>query len=250
MKKTPTLARKWFRPTGAILVILSFAIPVHAQLSMSMPSGSSGPGTEMGQTVTDAQRDMAFNILTTSMAILRDDQPFDPAHTIFGRILAARPERGVVGVMEYSFVNPVLPETQIILYVVPDPAAPSADRTKVKQVVTAITVRFNPLLTDISRSTLEDLLRVDIGYWIDGQGNRWPGNDLGTAPPQVRLHGYRYRASNLPTSRFPVNVEFAFGDPDPKNPAPDEPKTPVLMDVLLNRDYSALRPRHREQNPS
>ncbi|WP_368623443.1 hypothetical protein [Paraburkholderia sp. BR13444] len=84
MKKTPTLARKWFRPTGAILVILSFAIPVHAQLSMSMPTGPSAPETETRDTVTDEQRDMAFRILTTAMAILRDDQPFDPAHTIFG----------------------------------------------------------------------------------------------------------------------------------------------------------------------
>jgi hypothetical protein len=200
--------------------------------------------------VTDAQRDMAFRILTTAMAILRDDQPFDPAHTIFGKILAARPERGVVGVTEYSFVNPVLPDTQIIVVAIPDPLDPSADRTKVKQVVTDFTIRFSPLLTDISRSTLEELFPLDIGYWIDGDGIRRPGNDMGVLPPQVRLHGYRYRASNLPTSRFPVDVDLAFGDPDPKNPAPDEPKTPVLMDVLLNRDYSALRPRHREKSPS
>ncbi|MBC8749581.1 hypothetical protein [Paraburkholderia podalyriae] len=195
----------------------------------------------MRPTVTDAQRDMAFRILTTAMAMLRDDQPFDPAHTIFGRILAARPERGVVGVTEYSFVNPAFPRTQIIVVVVPDPLDPSADRTKAKQVATHFTIRFNPLLTDISRSTLEDLLQVDIGYWVDGNGERRPGNDMGAVPPQVRLHHYRYRASNLPTSRFPVDVEFAFGDPDPQNPAPDESKTPVLMDVLLNRDYSELK---------
>ncbi|MBC8728046.1 hypothetical protein F6X39_06845 [Paraburkholderia sp. UCT2] len=52
-------ARKWFRPTGAILVILSFAPPVHAQPSTPTSSGPSGPGTEMRPTVTDAQRDMA-----------------------------------------------------------------------------------------------------------------------------------------------------------------------------------------------
>ncbi|MGF6859108.1 hypothetical protein [Paraburkholderia sp. CI3] len=200
----------------------------------------------MRPTVTDAQRDMAFRILITAMAILRDDQPFNPVHTIFGSILAARRERGVVGVTEYSFVNPVLPDTQIIVVVVPDPLDPSADRTKIKQVVRRFTIRFNPLLTDINRSTLEDLLQVDIGYWIDGKGERRPGNDMGTVPPQIRLHHYRYRASNLPTSRFPVDVEFAFGDPGPKNPAPDEPKTPVLMDVRLNRDYSALKRQHRE----
>ncbi|MEM5296454.1 hypothetical protein VSR82_19220 [Burkholderia sp. JPY481] len=119
-----------------------------------------------------------------------------------------------------------------------------------KQVATHFTIRFSPLSTGINRSTLEDLLQVDIGYWIDGNGERRPGNDMGTALSQIRLHSYRYRASNLPTSRFPVDVEFAFGARDPKDPAPDAPKTPVLMDVLLNRDYSALRPRHREQNPS
>ncbi|MBB5408074.1 hypothetical protein HDG34_002006 [Paraburkholderia sp. HC6.4b] len=200
----------------------------------------------MRPTVTDAQRDMAFRILITAMAILRDDQPFNPAHTIFGSILAARRDRGVVCVTEYSFVNPVLPDTQIIVVVVPDPLDPSADRTKIKQVVRRFTIRFNPLLTDINRSTLEDLLQVDIGYWIDGNGERRPGNDMGTVPPQIRLHHYRYRASDLPTSRFPVDVEFAFGDPGPKNPAPDEPKTPVLMDVRLNRDYSALKRQHRE----
>ncbi|MBC8728048.1 hypothetical protein [Paraburkholderia sp. UCT2] len=200
----------------------------------------------MRPTVNDAQRDMAFRILTTAMAILRDDQPFDPAHTIFGRILAARPERGVVGVTEYSFENSAFPRTDITVVVIPDPLDPSVDRTKVKQVVLNFTIRFSPLLTDISRSTLEDLLQVDIGYWVDGNGERWPGNDMGTAPPQIRLHSYRYRASNLPTSRFPVDVEFAFGDPDPKNPAPDESKTPVLMDVLLKRGYSAMKRQHRE----
>ncbi|MBB5465613.1 hypothetical protein HDG32_001717 [Paraburkholderia sp. CI2] len=196
--------------------------------------------------VTDAQRDMAFRILTTAMAILRDDQPFDPAHTIFGRVLAARPERGVVGVTEYSFENPAFPRTEITVVVVPDPLDRSADRAQVKQVMLDFTIRFSPLLTDINRSTLEDLLHVDIGYWVDGNGERWPGNDMGTTPPQIRLHGYRYRASNLPTSRFPVDVEFAFGDPDPNDPAPDEPQTPVLMDVLLKRGYSALKRQHRE----
>ncbi|MBB5403660.1 hypothetical protein [Paraburkholderia youngii] len=200
--------------------------------------------------MTDAQRDMAFRILTTAIAILRDDQPFDPARTIFGRLLAADPLRGKGGGTEYSFVNPAFPRTQIIVLAVPDPLDPFADRTKVKKVAAHFTIRFSPLLSDINRSTLEDLLQVDIGYWIDGNGERRPCNDMGTAPPQIRLHSYRYRASNLPTSRFPVDVEFAFGDPDPKDPAPDAHKTPVLMDVLLNRDYSALKPRRREQSPS
>ncbi|SMG61410.1 hypothetical protein [Paraburkholderia susongensis] len=198
----------------------------------------------MRQTVTDAQRDMALRILTTAMAILRDDQPFDPAHTIFGRNFAAAPLRGIVGT-KYSFENPAFPRTQITLFVAADPADYTADRMKVKRVPTAITIRFSPLMTGITRSTLEDLFPLDIGYWVDGNGNRRPGNDMGTTPPQVLLHGYRYRASAQPESRFPVDVELAFGDPDPQATEDDEPKTPVLMDVLLSRDYSGLIPKQR-----
>jgi hypothetical protein len=201
----------------------------------------------MRQTVTDAQRDMAFRILATAIAILRDDQPFDPAHLIFGRNFAAHPLRGTVGT-KYSFENATFPDTRITLYVQADPADRSANRLKVKQVATAFIIRFSPLLTEITRSTLEDLFPLDIGYWIDGNGNRRPGNDMGAGiPPQVRLHRYRYRASNQPTSRFPVDVELFFGDPDPKAAKEDAPKTPVLMDVFLTRDYIGLTPsRHRE----
>lgn len=200
----------------------------------------------MRETVTDAQRDMAFRILTTAIAILRDDQPFDPAHLIFGRNFAADPLRGTVGT-KYSFENAAFPETRITLYVQADPADHSANRMKVKQVATAFIIRFSPLLTEITRSTLEDLFPLDIGYWIDSNGNRRPGNDMGTTPPQVRLHSYRYRASNQPTSKFPVNVELFFGDPDPKDVEEDAQKMPVLMNVRLTRDYSGLTPpQHRE----
>ncbi|WP_233800299.1 hypothetical protein [Paraburkholderia sp. HP33-1] len=199
----------------------------------------------MRPTVTDTQRDMALRILATAMTILRDDQPFDPAHLIFGRNFAADPLPGTVGT-EYSFENPVFPQTQITLFVEADPADHSADRMKVKQVATVFIIRFSPLLTEISRSTLEDLFPLDIGYWIDGKGNRRPGNDMGTVPPQIRLHHYRYRASNQSTSRFPVDVELVFGDPDPKAAAQDGPQTPVLMDVRLTRDYFGLTTQHRE----
>jgi hypothetical protein len=202
----------------------------------------------MRQTVTDAQRDMALRILTTAMAILRDDQPFDPAHTVFGHNFAADPLRGTVG-MEYCFENPVFSDAQITLFVIADPLDYTADRTKVRQVPTTFTIWFSPLMEGVTRSTLEDLFPLDIGYWIDSHGNRRPGNDVGATPPQVLLHGYRYRASNQPTSRFPVDVELAFGDPDPQATDENGPKTPVLMTVILTRDYSALKPKRREWSP-
>jgi len=199
----------------------------------------------MRPVVTDAQRDMALRIATTAMAILRDDQPFDPAHTIFGQNFAAYPLRGSEG-MEYLFENSVLPDTQITLFAIADPLDYTTDRAKVKQVPTTVTIRFNPLMDGITRSTLEDLLPLDIGYWIDGDGNRRPGNDMGAVPPHIRLHSYRYRASNQPTSKFPVDVDLAFGDPDPQDTRENARKTPVLMDVLLTRDYSVLKPKRRQ----
>jgi hypothetical protein len=80
------------------------------------------------------------------------------------------------------------------------------------------------------------------------KGNRQPGNDMGAIPPQVRLHHYRYRASNQPASRFRVDVQLDFGDPDPQDMTENIRKTPVLMDVLLTRDHSALKPKRREHS--
>jgi hypothetical protein len=79
MKKMSTQARKWSRLTGKTLTILSFAIPVHAQPNMPTRLGSSGQRADMRPAVTDAHRDTTLGILTTAMAIMRDDQPFDPA---------------------------------------------------------------------------------------------------------------------------------------------------------------------------
>ncbi|NML32590.1 hypothetical protein [Paraburkholderia antibiotica] len=198
----------------------------------------------MKQTVTDARRHMVLSVLMTAMAILRDDQPFDPKHTVFGRNFAARPLRGSIGT-EYLFENPAFPRTQIMLYTVADPVDHSADRTEVRQVPTTFRIWFSPSISGVMRSTLEDLFPLDIGYWIGGTGNRWPGNDLGTMPPQVLLHHYRYRASAQPWSRYPVDVQLAFGDPDPQATSDDEPKTPVLLSVLLTRDYSTSTPAQR-----
>jgi hypothetical protein len=200
----------------------------------------------MSQTVTDAQRDMALAVLTTAMAFLRDDQPFDPAHTILGRNFAVHPLRGSVGT-EYAFENPVLPRTQITLFTEADPLDRTADRTKVRQVPTSFTVWFSPLMEGITRSTLEDLFPLDTGYWVDGYGNRQPGNDMGAVPPHIFLHHYRYRASAQPTSRFPVDVQLTFGDPDPQSTDGDGGKTPVLLGILLTRDYLTLKPERREQ---
>jgi hypothetical protein len=202
----------------------------------------------MRETVTDAQREMALSILTTAMAILRDDHPFDPAHTVFGDNFAAVRRKGSTST-KYSFENPAFPDTQITLLVKSNPLDHTADRTKAKRVPTAFTIRFSPLMDGVTRSTLEDLFPLDIGYWIDGDGIRQPGNDMGAVPPHILLHSYRYRASDQPTSRFPVDVDLAFGDPDPQDVKENARKMPVLMDVLLTRDYSTLKPGHREQSP-
>ncbi|WP_233836440.1 hypothetical protein [Paraburkholderia sp. ZP32-5] len=202
----------------------------------------------MTQTVTDAQRDMALRILTTAIAILRDDQSFDPAHTIFGLNFAAAPRRGSTST-KYSFENPAFPRAHIALFVTADPLDYTTAPTKVRQVPTSFTIWFSPLMEGISRSTLEDLFPLDIGYWIDSRGNRRSGNDIGATPPQVRLHGYRYRASDQPTSRFTVDVELAFGDPDPMAADENELKTAVLMAVILTRNYSMLKPERRKQSP-
>ncbi|MCC8391661.1 hypothetical protein LJ656_03590 [Paraburkholderia sp. MMS20-SJTR3] len=198
----------------------------------------------MSKSVTEIQRNMALSILTTAMTILRDDEPFDPAHTIFGDNFASVPVWGSVGT-EYSFENKAFPRTQITVTVGADPDDPASDRRNVKQVPTSITIRFTPLMAGITRSALEQMFPLDVGYWIDAEGNRRYGNYMGVVPPRVLLHRYRYRASNLPTSRFPVDVELSFGDPNPQSSEKDMQKAPVFMGAFLTRDYSEKAQRHR-----
>ncbi|MFL9962914.1 hypothetical protein PQR02_17860 [Paraburkholderia sediminicola] len=189
---------------------------------------------------------MALKMITTAMAILQDDQPFDPAHLVFGRNFATELIEGSVG-KEYSFENPVLPRTQTTLLIEGDPADYTADRMKVKPVPTVFTIFFSPSMTGIDRSTLEDLLHLGSGYWVDGNGKRWPGNDMGTSPPAILLHPYRYRALDQPSSRFPVDVELAFGDPVKNAAEQEKPTTPILLMIRLSRGYPILTPEEREQ---
>ncbi len=178
------------------------------------------------------------------MSILRDDHPFDLAHKVFGQHLTATPLRGTIGT-EYSFENSTFPHTKITLFITDDPTAPMANRMKVKQVPRVFTMRFSPPMAEISRSALEDLFPLDIGYWIDGDGDRQPGNNLGVAPSQVLQHHYRYRASSLPMSRFPVDVDLTFSDPDSHDAQKHARNMPLLTDVLLTRDYFKQTPTRR-----
>jgi hypothetical protein len=193
----------------------------------------------MRQTATDTKRDVTLRILTTAMAILRDDQFFDPTQVIFGRNFATRPVLGSAG-NEYSFENSILPATQITLQTKADCVA---HIEKIRVAPSAFTIWFSPLVTEITRSTLEDLLQLGVGYWIDRNGKRQPGNDMGTVPPHIRVHNYRYRALAQPTSRFPVNVEFTFIDPDASAATDEGPAMPALMMVRLKRDGFKTAPR-------
>jgi len=196
----------------------------------------------MRQTVTDAQRNMTLRILMSAMAILRDDQAFDPAHLIFGRNFAIQPTLGSTG-SEYFFENSIFPATQITLLTKEDPTNYAANLEKIKVVPSTFTIWFSPLATGITRSTLEELLQLGVGYWIDRNGNRRVGNDIGIVPPHIRLHNYRYRTLDQPASRFPVNVEFTFIDPDASAANDEAPTMPVLMMVRLKRDDFKTAPR-------
>jgi hypothetical protein len=93
---------------------------------------------------------MALSVLTTAMAMLRDDQPFDPARTIFGVNFATIGRKGSTST-KYSFENPAFPGTQITLLVKADPLDKTVDRAKAKRVPTAFTIRFSPLTDGITR---------------------------------------------------------------------------------------------------
>ncbi|RQQ61115.1 hypothetical protein [Burkholderia stagnalis] len=188
----------------------------------------------------DEQRAMVRNILKTAMAILRDDQPFDPDGMVFGRVYAAKSHRPAEGKL-YRYINPVLRNARVEFSTSDDPEDYSADRSKVKIVPTGVTIRLSPMLAGIPHTEIESLLQLD-NYWVDSQGEINYGNEMmGRTPDAPNAQTFRYRTKDTPSSKFPVDIELFYVNPL----AGSFP--PKLAEIRISRDYRILTPEERKQ---
>ncbi|KVN19996.1 hypothetical protein WT09_09320 [Burkholderia stagnalis] len=196
---------------------------------------------EQGVDVTaDEQRVMVRSILREAMAILRDDKPFDPLDTIFGRIIDKAPHARSEG-QRYLYASLVSPSTTVIFSTFDDPEDYSADRSKVKIVPTGFILRLSPMLTDIPHTEFESLLQLD-NYWVDSDGKRHYENEmLGRHPQTPNLQSFRYRNKDTPGSKFPINVTLFYANPL------DGSFPPMLAEITIRRAYKILTPEERKQ---
>ena len=186
------------------------------------------------------RREMVRNILKTAMAILRDDQPFDPDGMVFGRVYAAKSHRPAEGKL-YRYINPVLRNTRVEFSTSDDPEDYSADRSKVKIVPTGVTIRLSPMLAGIPHTEIESLLQLD-NYWVDSQGEINYGNEMmGRTPDAPSAQTFRYRTKDTPSSKFPVDIELFYVNPL------DGSFPPKLAEIRISRDYRILTPEERKQ---
>ncbi|WP_155713696.1 hypothetical protein [Burkholderia stagnalis] len=237
MKKMPMRVGKWCRPIGPVLIALSCATPAHAQKTMLLPSEPLAQGVDM---TADEQRVMVRNILREAMAILRDDKPFDPLDTIFGRIIDKAPHARSEG-QRYLYASLVSPSTTVIFSTFDDPEDYSADRSKVKIVPTGFILRLSPMLIDIPHTEIESLLQLD-NYWVDSDGKRHYENEMpGRHPQTPNLQSFRYRNKDTPGSKFSINVTLFYANPL------DGSFPPMLAEITISRAYKILTPEERKQ---
>ncbi|AYZ64365.1 hypothetical protein EGY31_09740 [Burkholderia multivorans] len=188
----------------------------------------------------EEQRVMVHNILKTAMEILRDDKPFDPSNTVFGRIIDTEPHYRSKG-LRYLYATLVSPSTTVAFSTFDDPENYSADRSKVKIVPTGLVMRLSPMLAGMPHTEIELLLQLD-NYWVDSNGKRHYENEIpGRYPQTPNLQNFRYRAKDIPGSKFSVNVELFYANPV------DGSFPPKLSEITITRAYKILTPEERKQ---
>ncbi|WP_257010712.1 hypothetical protein [Burkholderia ubonensis] len=188
----------------------------------------------------DEQRAMVRSILKEAMAILRDDKPFDPSHIIFGRIIDTESHYRLEG-RRYLYASQVSPSTTVIFTTFDDPENYNADRSKVKIVPAAVTIRLDPMIAGLPDTEIKAILHLE-DYWIDSKGNRKYGNEIIPRHPSTpNAQDFRYRSKNILASKFPVDVELGYANPlDGSIPQ-------KLATIELRRVYTILTPEERRQ---
>ncbi|WP_244122265.1 hypothetical protein [Burkholderia latens] len=188
----------------------------------------------------DEQRAMVYRILMDAMAILRDDKPFNPSETIFGRIVDTESHARSEG-RRYLYASRLSPSTTVSFSTFDDPDDYSADRSKVKIVPTGFILQLSPMIAGLPDTEIKALLQLE-DYWVDSNGNREYGNEMMVRDPKMpNLQSFRYRAKDTPGSKFPVNVSLFYANPlDGSFPQ-------MLGEVTIRRVYTILTPEERKQ---
>jgi len=196
-------------------------------------------GFEM-QATDEEQRVVLRTILKTAMAILRDDAPYDPKHIVFGTNYTTWTHHPAKGFL-YKYKNRALRGTKIEFSTGDDPEDYSDNRDKVKIVPTGVRIVLDARAASLSDTEIKSLLQLE-DYWVDGNGRREYGNQVGGhTPSEPNLEGYRYRSKDVPGSKFPVDVSLFYVI------SPDGSSPPFLDEVRISRAYKILTPEERKQ---
>ncbi|WP_321886936.1 hypothetical protein [Paraburkholderia bannensis] len=239
MKKMRTLVAMLLIGTGAMRII--FLTPALADQNIKTQPGQS-KGVEMYRNLSSAQTERFFLAIDEAMAILRDGKPFDDDKAKFGSIRRVESMTDDSG-KRYYYNNDFLPDVMIRLATESDPLNYKDDRLAIPPVPSSFYLQFVSSIYGIDRAELEKRLSLE-SYWIDENGERHNRNSLPSFPPAISLHVYRYRAKELASSHFPVDVELFYFDPKDG----DEKRESALFAVSIRRDYPYLTPEMRKKN--
>ncbi len=192
------------------------------------------------QATDEEQRVVLRTILKTAMAILHDDAPYDPKHIVFGTNYTTWTHHPAKGFL-YKYKNRALRGTKIEFSTGDDPEDYSDNRDKVKIVPAGVRIVLDARVASLSDTDIKSLLQLE-DYWVDGNGRREYGNQVGGhTPSEPNLEGYRYRSKDVPGSKFPVDVSLFYVI------SPHGSSPPFLDEVRISRAYKILTPEERKQ---
>lgn len=195
----------------------------------------------MVNSLSSVQKERLFLVIDEAMVILRDGQPFDYEKTKFGAIKSVESMTDDSG-KRYYYTDNLLPDAMIRLVTKSDPPNLVDDRLSISPVPSSFFIQFATSISGVDRDELEKRLSVE-SYWIDEKGERHDKIRLPSFPPALLLHVYRYRARELATSHFPVDVELFYFDPRDG----DEKREPALFAISIRRASPYLTPEMRKK---
>lgn len=197
-----------------------------------MPDAISGPQVEK-----------LLGVFDEAMKVLRGDARFDPNSGKFGRLRSEGQQEGSYGI-EYKFQIDSIPAALTRFITASDPLDNSDNRLAASVVPKYFNIRFDPSVSGIDRSTIEQ--RLDLcKFWVDSDGDQHEGNEiLLRLPPNTRMHVYRYRANANDVSRFDVDVELYLVDTMEKQ---SENSRRKLDELIIRRVYQVITPEMRKK---
>ncbi|MPV65618.1 hypothetical protein [Burkholderia sp. BE17] len=231
----------WKRQKAIVVTLIAIlcATLTHAQQSMLVYSAPVDDDFEIDKPLAEDQRAMVRDIMRTAIGILRDGQSYDPSNVDFGR--SVQIWRHAKAGMSYYYENRLLHSSLVTLEERYSARDSGVDRDEIVTVPESVSIFLSPRIAGIPGAEIKSTLQLE-DYWVDSHGHRVRENENGYRRPEApNVQRFAYRSKELPSSKFPVDVQFSYLNPV------DGSSPPLLESITIRRvEATSARGEHKQ----